>query len=484
MKRFFSVICLISILLTCVSCSSSLQPEETKTEEIKKTETKEEADQTTQEEEAETGPIVYPEGFSVGYARVDITPDTPMKIYNGKGNSTHDPLMLTCTAVCDGESAALLFSIDTKNINETFTSGAMKLLEEKFSIPSERIMLNVTHTHSAPDLNGSGTDVKNWMNFVYKQMVKCVDKALRDLDPAEAYVGKGFTDGITFVRRYLYKTTSNGTDPYAHESEADNELRTIRFDRKNKKDVLLINYQTHYGGATSKFKNQYSADFIDPYRKTVEEELDMLFVYYSGASGNLNFNSDIPKEKKYADYIKAIDGFMITTKEALSKEEKVETGKIVSATSLYPGKIMQDSPERIAQAQEIMSYSKTSAEYQSLLGKYGMTAREAEGINRRSKKGEIQNLPFTAITFGDVGFASAPYEMFDTNGKEIRDGSPFKMTFVLSYTNGGFGYVPSALAFPNKGYEVYITWFQEGSAEEFSAELVRLLNVCHTEKAS
>ena len=478
MKRILSLICLLAILLSAVSCSSGLEANQTA--EATPTQTKEEAASTTEEEEVETGPIVYPEGFSVGYARIDITPDKAYKIYNGTGKSTHDPLMMTCTAICDGESAALLYSIDTKNMNESVANGAMKLLNEKFGIPADRIMLNVTHTHSAPDFNRSET--KNWVNYVYEQMLKCTDQALRDLDPAEAYVGKSYTEGITFVRRYLYETTSKGTDAYAHESEADNEMRTIRFDRKNKKDVLMVNYQTHYGGATSKYKNQYSADFINPFRKTVEKDLDMLFVYYSGASGNLNFQSELPKEKKYADFVQAVKGLMITTKDALAKEEKVETGKIISSTSLYPGKIGQDTPERIAQAQEIMSYPEDSAEYLAALGKYGMNSREAEGINRRSHKGETVDVPFSAITFGEIGFAAAPYEMFDTNGKEVRDGSPFKSTFVLSYTNGGFGYVPSALAFPNKGYEVYITWFAEGSAEEFSAEMVRLLNVCNTEK--
>ncbi|MBR4288915.1 MAG: hypothetical protein IKT50_05725 [Clostridia bacterium] len=478
MKRILSLICLLAILLSTVSCSSGLEANQTA--EATPAETKEEAVSTTEEEEVETGPIVYPEGFSVGYARIDITPDKAYKIYNGTGKSIHDPLMMTCTAVCDGESAALLYSIDTKNMNESMANGAMKLLNEKFGIPADRIMLNVTHTHNAPDFNRSET--KDWVTYVYEQMLKCTDQALRDLDPAEAYVGKSYTDGITFVRRYLYETTSKGTDAYAHESEADNEMRTIRFDRKNKKDVLMVNYQTHYGGATSKYKNQYSADFIDPFRKTVEKDLDMLFVYYSGASGNLNFQSELPKEKKYADFVQAVKGLMITAKDALAKEEKVETGKIISASSMYPGKIGQDTPERIAQAQEIMSYPENSAEYLAALGKYGMASREAEGINRRSHKGETVDVPFSAITFGEIGFAAAPDEMFDTNGKEVRDGSPFKSTFVLSYTNGGFGYVPSALAFPNKGYEVYITWFEEGSAEEFSAEMVRLLNLCNDSK--
>ena len=87
-------------------------------------------------------------------------------------------------------------------------------------------------------------------------------------------------------------------------------------------------------------------------------------------------------------------------------------------------------------------------------------------------------IPFTAIACGDLAFVGAPYEMFDTNGQEVRAASPFKTTFVCSLTNGSFGYVPSALAVPHGSYEVVITYFEYGSAEEFVTEMVRLLNEC------
>ena len=88
------------------------------------------------------------------------------------------------------------------------------------------------------------------------------------------------------------------------------------------------------------------------------------------------------------------------------------------------------------------------------------------------------DVPFYAITFGDIGFVSAPYEMFDTNGVQVREGSPFKMTFVCSYSNGGFGYVPSSIAFPHGAYEVFISRFCETTGDDFADEMVRLLNEC------
>ena len=107
-------------------------------------------------------------------------------------------------------------------------------------------------------------------------------------------------------------------------------------------------------------------------------------------------------------------------------------------------------------------------------------SREVAGIRTRAKliaQGKTtESIPFTAVSIGDIGFAAAPYEMFDTNGMEIRKDSPYSMTFICGYTNGHMGYIPSALAYPNGGYEVYVTHYRPGSGEEFAQELVRLLN--------
>ena len=65
--------------------------------------------------------------------------------------------------------------------------------------------------------------------------------------------------------------------------------------------------------------------------------------------------------------------------------------------------------------------------------------------------------------------------MFDTNGVELREASPFKVTIVLTACGGSWGYVPSALAVPNGGYEVYTTQWVFGTAEKVVEELVEML---------
>ena len=326
----------------------------------------------------------------------------------------------------------------------------------------------------------------NWVNTTfYKQLLVGVKEAMLDLTPAEAYVGTAHTEGITFVRRYLkengkYSTNPSSSDkPVAHESEADTEMRTIRFTREGKKDVLMVNYQTHYGDSPSRYPDQYSADFVHTFRTAAEKEWNCHFAYHSGASGNLNFSGKLPGEKKYENFVEATKGLMQTAKDAIATEEKAQTGPLRFASSKYVATTIKDSEERYKHAIEVNTARGAGKSFTELLHKYGFASKfEATAVIMRKGLGENPEIPFTAISCGDIAFVSAPYEMFDTNGKEVREASPFKTTFVWSLTNGSFGYVPSALAVPHGSYEVIITYFEYGSAEKFAAEMIRLLNEC------
>ena len=65
--------------------------------------------------------------------------------------------------------------------------------------------------------------------------------------------------------------------------------------------------------------------------------------------------------------------------------------------------------------------------------------------------------------------------MFDTNGMQVKEGSPFEMTFVLTNAGGSFAYIPSAEAVPHGGYEVYKTSYAYGTAEQIVGELLSML---------
>ena len=91
-------------------------------------------------------------------------------------------------------------------------------------------------------------------------------------------------------------------------------------------------------------------------------------------------------------------------------------------------------------------------------------------------KDGVLDIPISAVSMGDVGFVSAPYEMFDANGVQIKEGSNFKMTFVCAYANGDYGYIPSSLAHSHGGYEVFSCCFVQGTGEALADKMISMLN--------
>ena len=470
MKRILALILTLVMLLPLCACAS--QSLEAKTEEAKTEEA-----ETVTEEVKETGPIVYPDTFSVGYARADISGPLPVGIWEGEATVVRDPLYLTCIAVWDGEKAALLMSADALGITFAVYEQGVKHVEKKYGVSGENLLINVTHSHSAPPI---GSDAR-WLKNFYTKFQEVVEVALRDLAPATAFTSKGNTVDLNFVRRYLLPDGTWDTNPgnqtvVAHESEADSELRTVRFEREGKKDVLMVNWQSHYMSGVP--DGMLSADVFGEFRKSAEKEFDCNYVYFSGSSGNLNFFSSIPGERKYWDFEAGAAEFTRATKEALAAEEPAAVGKIVSKMSVYQGKVKQDDPERIRLAKIITSTNDDNKKSQ-LVEEYGFLSKyEASAVVTRAEWGPTKDLHFFAVAFGDIAFSTAPFEQFDTNGQEVRAASPFKTTFTLSMTNESNNYVPSALAEEHMSYEVSTCRFETGSGSAFRDEQIRLLSDC------
>ena len=98
-------------------------------------------------------------------------------------------------------------------------------------------------------------------------------------------------------------------------------------------------------------------------------------------------------------------------------------------------------------------------------------------INDRLVKKDYFNYVF--IPSRKIGFVTVTYEMFDTNGKFVKDNSPFEATFVLTCANQHNTYLPSAIGFENGGYEVEQCHFAPGTGEIIADLYVEMLTSLH-----
>lgn len=410
---------------------------------------------TTKEILAEKG-YTLPDGFAVGAAKANVNPPLGISlaghgVENAKSRlSTEnwDELNLCCTALSDGEDTALLFTLDCSCIAEHIAAPMLKLLEENFGIPTKNVILQATHTHAGPVVYSRHEVFKKAGEYldtvVHPALLRVTEEALKDLAPAELFIGKGKTENLNYVRRYLSRVDGSflgnwpekGQDKarIMHESEPDEQMQMIRFVREGKKDVILINWQCHPTSSGGSKKTNTSADWPGILRNTVGEAENAHVVFHQGAAGNL-----IPYS--------AIEG---------------EVG--------YPGDAFREHGALISKvALDILKNEMTPAE----TGKLAITK---EQFPMKRKEGRDVTIPLSVIGMGDIAFATTPNESFCQNGKQVKEGSPFKMTFFCELTNGDGGYVPAEECFVNGGYEVKICPFGKGSGERIAGELLYMLH--------
>ena len=457
MKRILSLLLAIVMLFSFAACSSSLAAEETgkgstAAEETKTEEKKEEV------KEKDTSPIGYPEGFSAGFGRTEVNPPIGVGL-GGYGNHMTrlsrkilDDLMLTCTALCDGENVVLLYSTDLVAIGPGVVSYVQKQAEKNFGIPKENVIINATHTHSSPAFyNSNVTGMNKYAKLYYSAAMEIAEEALRDLAPAQILVGQSKTDGLSYVRRYVNKITGEylgknlnpGQDPnvVAHESEEDEVLQVIRFDRDEKKDIVLVNWQCHPTAPGGENSTDVSADFVSTLRSQAEEDYDVLVSYHQGAAGNLAQTGYVEGDRNNStDFYQHGRNIAAVVGDALQKATPAQAGKIQAKLNVSKAEFKE----------AILNGTQTRA--------YGDT------------------LPLYTITCGDLAFCSIPGELHDSLGRYLREASPYKMTFLCGYSNGLNGYIPASFAFPNGGYEVDQTHYVQGTGEALIATHLAELN--------
>lgn len=439
-------------------------------------------------------------GFRVGFGRANITATESVPL-QGFGNSLTrmstgclDYLYVDCVAITDEEDETVLFmAYDLCTVNEERGKELRDAIMKVADIPEDHIMISASHTHSAPDLGVSAPSITKYFTQLKEWSAQAAADALADRRQANIEIASVKTQGLNFVRRYFAEDgtfVGSGTSVYyksnapitRHESEADGTLQLVRFTRDGEKDILLSNWQTHPHREANNKNYNMTADIPGQYREAVEESLDCHAVYWSGASGNINPYTLIKGEKEAdtypADYRE--QGRMLADY-AIGAEgtyTKVKSGRIGLKEVTYSAQVNHSEDGAVGEAKKVQSvWSSTNDQEKALAASdYPFTSPyHANAVVAKSKLGDTLDLKLTAVSVGDVAFIAAPYEMFDTNGMEIKEGSPYAMTFVLTLTNGSSSYIPSALGFANGGYEPGNSRFVPGTGEVLAQQFVTML---------
>ncbi|MBQ7565804.1 MAG: hypothetical protein IJT18_01670 [Oscillospiraceae bacterium] len=432
--------------------------------------------------------------LSVGFGRTDITPKESVPLC-GYGNTSRrmsgpilDPLYATCLAFSDDEgSVVLAFALDLTSPRTAFRDRLLASIGEATGVAPERILCSCSHNHSAPDLgNDEQPSIPRYIDFLETQLIAAAKAAMADRAPASLQIGSIETQGLNFVRHYLMADGTYAGDNHGsfkkstivrHETEADHILQMMKILRPGKQEIQVANFQMHphrAGGAT---KPEVTSDIVGAFRSEVERQQGCLFVYFSGASGNVNGHSRIPEENITPDYI--AHGKALADYAARVQYRDVRAGAVRFACKVLDEKVDHSRDGDVPKAREAVAAWKSGMpreQYKPIIRALGFhSPYHANAVIAKSEMGESWEVPLWAFSIGDVAFVAGPYEMFDTNGMQIKEASPFAMTFVLTCTNEFRAYFPSALGFEHGGYSVDICRFTPGVGERAVEEFLAML---------
>ena len=385
-----------------------------------------------------------PEGvFSVGYGNVIVSPEgsVPLGGYNNSADrystSVEYPFNAITIAFTDATGETVLYTALDLLLCYGFADTIRKNLAEKFGIPVDHIMVHCNHNHSGPDMNFDDPGIAQYAALLNTGVMASAEAAMADRKPATMETTFCRPERVNTVRHYLladgtYQAEGVGAvakdQLIGHYGVADNLLQLVRFNREGGKPVVLINWQGHPRGtdpSTIATGNYYSV-----MRDYVNKNLDCQSIFILSGSGNLNNNSQIPGEVRFADYI--------------------ELGQGLGAEAVKAAENF--TPANVGDIQIVENNFET-------MGNSGM-----------------RTVPLYAMSIGDFAMVMAPFEIFDTNARGVREASDFKMTFYSSCTNKSMGYLPTPPSFDWKiAYEVRITNFPKGTAEKIQEQLTNML---------
>lgn len=424
--------------------------------------------------------------YSVGYAKLDITPFIGCRIIDlGKdvrGTGVLDPLYVRAIAFSDGEKQAVMMVLDNW-IGPPDYMGWIPKLAQELSLDENAINYCATHSHPTPCISEND----EYDAFVYHRMKDAIVIALNDLKPViDVQWAQERAEGFFHTRRYRMIDGAVHTNPVRRERRMvgpaepfDDTLRVVRFLREGGKEVVILNGQAHPGNGSSR---NYSADYpglLCANFERMNENAECMYI--NGAEGEMITRGPEPfeqgKDTEWAiDYSKRLADFATNL---YGKTVSTNMTGFSYGKSVVTVRTKRDS-SRVEEAKKIHELFVTGRRDE-------IDPDPKEALNKGAEAGNIlwleedgedtRDVPLCAIGFCGVALAGICGEPFSQVAVDIRTAvkDKFPVTCVSCLTNGGKGYFPTEEAYKNGGYEAHNTPIAKGAAEIITKGSVELL---------
>lgn len=426
-----------------------------------------------------------------GFARRDITPDLGMP--NSLGvecvvTEIWDPLYATALVLDDGQTKAVVIGADMCGFLQQADTQIRHAVAQALAIAPNQIVLNASHTHSAPYLATEYADLLQpyglkvtdpaYVRYVQAQIVAAAREASANVCPVQLHFGRGTVERVAGNRRLRLPDgtmiSRHGRPPQAWrdlpEGLIDPEVRVVSFvDRQGQPVGFIVNYACHPTAAGGDLHGWVSADFVGYGLRSVEAALGgALGLFLQGTAGNVGTGkwvNDTPRGDAAAMGGRLAAGIM----QALAALAPVRGDRLHMVHQHIPLQL-EPFPARAEMEQRLHTAATT--------GNTGLVVAAGDALVIARRFADFQQAPISALTVGDMAIAFLPAELFVEFGLHIQRESPFRHTLVSAYNDDSLQYIPTQAAFDEGAYEVTGGWCytKAGDGETLTQGALTLLN--------
>jgi len=443
--------------------------------------------------------------LKAGMLKVTITPPigTPMAGFGarkGVSQGIHDELHAGALVLEAGETVALL-TTDLIGVPDWMVAAIREKASSMTGIPPDHIMVAASHTHAGPDTGVTSTPAPRgpageqcaaasppgqpYLHCLVDQLAGAICGAWKSRREAQVGVGVGEVSGIGVNRR-----SPDGLP-------VDPRVGVLRVDLRDAGPLGLLAHYTCHAVVLGPDNLLLSADYPGCAQALLERVGPPGFVamFAQGAAGDVNtgHSADLSALGCFIPgrtFERAQKLGARLAGEVLKVYSGLETSAEVSVAAacrrirlpLKPlpplAELEQDARDKARQVQELsgagadeprLIRARVDSLYADLLVKRARE-RAAGPEQPRELTAELQ-----AMRIGGCVLLSFPGELFVEIGLGIQRDSPFQPTFVLGYTSGYIGYLPTAAAFDKGGYEAVSARFGRDSEQIVVRESLTLL---------
>ena len=419
--------------------------------------------------------------MKIGTARADITPPLGCLMDGFEARTSgatgiHDPLHVRVLAGegADGTLVAMVVA-ELLQVDPGVQALVAELVLASTGIPRERLQLIGTHTHSGP-IAAPGSEVER---MIAGRIAGAVADACAAREEASIAVGVGSVTGIGANRR-------PGGGP------VDDRVTVVRFDAADGRPLAtLVNYGCH---PTTLGPNNtlYSADYPGVLCRELESSIGGLAVFTTGPQGDVNPGGYSP------------EGSMVGVVVPWRTFESAERyGRALAATVRdVHGALRPQPAEQVWAASEVIELARkrlpepVAARRAAELARAAADAVVASDLSADATYHALVAAAYAELVAGQAatpdrdgpvavrlsGLGFGPFtqvgvqgELFVALGQEIRDRLGGTTTCIAALCDGTVGYIPTAAAFEQGGYEPNASILEAGQGERLAAAAISLV---------